>query len=162
MVPISAAAQGHATLDARHFLVEKKRMWIFASLRRVGGLFAVLAVLTVICGSVRAQEFPFDTELLLDANPMRGSKRVPILTVGSKGDTLIELWCNSVQAQFVVVGDTLTVLTGQKSERQCDPDRMRADDDLLAALLEVTSWRWENDILVLRGSRPVRLRRSTH
>jgi heat shock protein HslJ len=137
-------------------------MRVSASTRRVGRLFAALVVLTLTCAPLRAQEFPFDTELLLDANPMRGAKRVPILTVGSKGDTLIELWCNSLQAQFVVAGDTLTVLTGQKSERQCDPDRMRADDDLLAALLEVTNWRWENDILVLRGSRPVRFRRSTH
>lgn len=134
----------------------------FASVRRVGGLFAVLAVLTVACASVRAQDFPFDTELLLDANAMRGSKRVPILTIGPKGDTLIELWCNSVQSQFVVVGNTLTILTGQKSERQCDPERMRADEDLLAALLEVTSWRWENDLLVLRGARSVRFRLSTH
>jgi heat shock protein HslJ len=137
-------------------------MRVSASARRVGRLFAALVVLTLTGVPVRAHEFPFNTELLLDANPMRGSKRVPILTVGAKGDTLIELWCNSVQAQFVVAGETLTILTGQKSERPCDPDRMRADDDLLAALLEVTSWRWEHDILVLRGSRPVRFRRSTH
>ncbi len=94
---------------------------------------------------------------------MPGSKRVPILTVGLKGETLIELWCNSVQSQFVVVDQTVTVLTGQKSERRCDPQRMQADEELLAALLEATSWRWENDLLVLRGgARTVRFRRSTH
>ncbi len=137
-----------------------------ASVHRMSGLFllVVMGVWTAASAPAPADTgFPFDTELLLDADPMRGSKRVPILTVGPKGDTLIELWCNSVQSQFVVVDNTLTILTtGQKSERQCDPERMRADEDLLAALLEVTGWRWENDLLVLRGSRAVRFRRSTH
>ncbi len=140
-------------------------MYGSASLCRVSGLLAVVmtAVLAAAAPARADAGFPFDTELLLDADPMRGSKRVPILTVGPKGDTLIELWCNSVQSQFVVVDDTLTILTtGQKSERQCDPERMRADEELLAALLEVTGWRWENDLLVLRGGRPGRFRRSTH
>lgn len=106
--------------------------------------------------------FPFDKELLLDVKPMKGSKRVPILGIGPKGETAIDLWCNSVEAQIVVVDSTITILTGQKTERQCDPARMRGDDDLLAALQQVTSWRREGDVLMLRGGKTLRFRQATN
>jgi heat shock protein HslJ len=127
--------------------------------------FAVvcLAVLGTIPMSLAADStFPFDKELLLDVKPMKGSKRVPILGIGPKGETAIDLWCNSVEAQIVVVDSTITILTGQKTERQCDPARMRGDDDLLAALQQVTSWRREGDVLMLRGGKTLRFRQATN
>jgi hypothetical protein len=51
-----------------------------------------------------SDEFPFGQELLLDANPMRGSKRVPSLEIATNGATAIDLWCNSMQGQIVVGG----------------------------------------------------------
>jgi heat shock protein HslJ len=127
--------------------------------------FAVvcLAILGIIPTSLAADStFPFDKELLLDVKPMKGSKRVPILGIGPKGETAIDLWCNSVEAQIVVVESTITILTGQKTERQCDPARMRGDDDLLAALQQVTSWRREGDVLMLRGGKTLRFRQATN
>ena len=127
--------------------------------------FAVvcLTVLGTIPMSLAADStFPFDKELLLDVKPMKGSKRVPILGIGPKGETAIDLWCNSVEAQIVVVDSTITILTGQKTERQCDPARMRGDDDLLAALQQVTSWRREGDVLMLRGGKTLRFRQATN
>jgi len=109
-----------------------------------------------------AGEFPFDRELLLDAYPMKGSKQIPSLGVTRSGRASIVLWCNSVQAQVVLAGDTITILTGPLTERQCPSERMRADDDLLAALLQVSSWRSEGEALVLRGARTMRFRPSTH
>jgi hypothetical protein len=53
---------------------------------------------------VHADEFPFGHELLLDASPMRGSKKMPILDIGDAGAAEIELWCNSVKAQLVIAG----------------------------------------------------------
>jgi heat shock protein HslJ len=124
---------------------------------------ACLAVLGTIPMSLAADStFPFDKELLLDVKPMKGSKRVPILGIGPKGETAIDLWCNSVEAQIVVVDSTITILTGQKTERQCDPARMRGDDDLLAALQQVTSWRREGDVLMLRGSKTLRFRQASN
>src|SRR6266852_1208643 len=102
-------------------------------------LALLLAVVAPSSGSAAERAFPFDKELRLDANPMRGSKRVPILDIRSNGDAAIDLWCNSVQGQLVVVDDTITVLTGEKTDRQCPPDRARGDDDMLAALTQVTN-----------------------
>jgi heat shock protein HslJ len=129
----------------------------------VGSLVAALG-LAALAGpaTVHADEFPFGREFLLDATPMRGSKKVPILDIGDAGSAEIELWCNSVKAQLVVAGDTITVITGEASERQCAPDRARADEDLIVALNEVTTWRMERSTLVLTGPRTLRFRLQTN
>jgi heat shock protein HslJ len=106
--------------------------------------------------------FPFDSELLLDVKPMKGSKRVPILGIGPKGETAIDLWCNSVEAQIVVIESTITIMTGRKTDRQCDAARMRNDEELLATLQQVTSWRREGDVLTLRGGKTLRFRQATN
>ena len=123
-------------------------------------LFAMIGVASASLAAER--NFPFDSELLLDAKPMKGSKRVPILGIGPKGEAAIDLWCNSIEAQIVVVESTVTIMTGQKTERQCDPARMRGDDELLATLQQVTSWRREGDVLMLRGGKTLRFRQPTN
>jgi heat shock protein HslJ len=130
-------------------------------------LLALVAVLVAVLvagtlPALTAESFPFDRELLLDAPPMRGSKRVPILEIGAKGETSIDLWCNSLKAQLVVVDDTITIIAGPKTERQCSPEQMRGDDELMATLQDVTNWTMEQDVLVLRGPKTVRFRLSTH
>jgi heat shock protein HslJ len=106
--------------------------------------------------SASAQSFPFGSELVLDANPMRGSKRIPVLDIGRNGTAEIELWCNSVKAQLVVAGNTITIITGDMPARQCPPDRARADEELLTALNQALNWRMENSALVLTGGRTLR------
>ncbi len=125
---------------------------------------AVLVALSLFAGrGFAAQtEFPYASELLLEAAPMRGSKRVPIIEVDPSGEASIDLWCASVRAQFVIAGDTLTIVPGEKSEQDCAPERMRADEELLATLQEITGWRRRDDLLVLDGPRPLRFRLSTH
>jgi heat shock protein HslJ len=108
------------------------------------------------------RSFPFDSELLLDAKPMKGSKRVPIMTIGPNGKAEIDLWCNSVEGQIVVVDSTITIMTGAKTERQCDPARSRGDDDLLAALLQATNWTRDGGVLTLRGVKTLRFRQATN
>lgn len=134
--------------------------------RRVVGLIAALVVLGFVTASTAGfageRSFPFDQELLLDTKPMKGSKRVPILDIGQQGETTIDLWCNSVQGQIVVVENTISIMTGAKTERQCDAARMRGDDDLLAALLQATGWRREGDTIVLFGSKTLRFRAATN
>ncbi len=127
-----------------------------------------LAVLTVLlCGGIGsavgyAQEFPFDRELVLDAPPMSGSKRLPGLEVTGNGAATIDLWCNSGPGQVVVAGDTVTVIAGRMSTQQCPPERMRANEDLLAALSEVTTWHRDGDVLVLVGPHTLRYRPMTN
>ena len=120
------------------------------------------AVAAALPAAAAAEEFPFDQELLLDAKPMRGSKRVPMLDIKPDGAVLIELWCNSVQAQFVVAANTITVLTGPKTDRSCPPERMRGDEDVLSALEQVTSWRREGEDVVLIGPQTLRFHRATN
>lgn len=109
-----------------------------------------------------AETFPFDEELLLDAKPMRGSKRVPMLDIRAGGAVLIDLWCNSVQGQLVVAADTITVLTGPKTDRTCTPERLRGDEEVLSALEQVTTWRREGEDVVLVGPQSLRFHRATN
>ncbi len=109
-----------------------------------------------------AQGFPFGSELVLDADPMRGSKKIPILDIGQDGTADIDLWCNTVKARLVVAANTVTIITGEVSARQCPPDRARADSELLSALNEVTNWRMEHQALVFTGGRTLRFRMQTN
>ena len=113
---------------------------------------------------VRAQErFPFDRELLLDAKPMKGSKRIPILAIGRQGETTIDLWCNSVEGQIVVVDGIISIMTGAKTDRPCDAARLRGDDEILKALLDAKTWRREGNVVIFSGdARTLRFRIPTN
>jgi heat shock protein HslJ len=100
--------------------------------------------------------FPFDRDLLLDVKPMKGSRRVPVIEVAADGRAAIDLWCNSVEARISVVEATITVTAGRMTDRQCDPARMRGDEELLEALTQVTSWSREGAVVTLRGGRTLR------
>jgi heat shock protein HslJ len=123
---------------------------------------AVLVIAGLIPAGAADRGFPYDSELMLDVNPMKGSKRVPMLDIGPTGEASIDLWCNTVKAQLVVADDTITILPGTRTDRQCTPDRMRGDDDLLAILVQTTNWRRDGDLLTLRGARTMRFRLGTH
>jgi heat shock protein HslJ len=117
------------------------------------------------CASVPAlsqADFPYDRELVMDAAPMRGSKRIPNLDIRHNGAVEIEMWCNKVDAQLVVAADTLTILAGPQTNRPCSPAQTQGDTELLQALSEVTNWRWQGDTLVLVGPRPLRFRLATN
>jgi len=128
----------------------------------------VIAVLACWFGATAIADaaergFPYNSELIMDAKPMRGSKRVPMLVIGAQGEATIEGWCNNVKAQLVVAADTVTVLTGASTEQQCPAERMRADEELMAALMEITHWRRDADVLTLRGGKtPLRFRSMTN
>jgi heat shock protein HslJ len=119
-----------------------------------GGSFA-----TCVASAVAAQsEFPFGREFMLDAPPIKGSRRVPSIDIDEKGVADIGLWCSTVKGQLVVAGDTITIITGPKSEGSCSPERMQGDDEILAALAAVTNWKLDGDVLVLIGTRTMRFR----
>ncbi|MFL9826402.1 META domain-containing protein [Rhodoplanes sp. SY1] len=101
--------------------------------------------------------FPYGQELRMDADPMKGSKKVPILDIADNGIADIELWCDAVMARLVVAGDTVTVLTGERTARGCPPERAQADTAMIAALEQATHWKVVGDALVLSGG-PAELR----
>jgi heat shock protein HslJ len=131
---------------------------------RVGRAFALGLVLVVVCvDNASAQEdFPFERELLFDARPMKGSKRVPGIEVQSDGTAAIDLWCDSLQGRVVVNADAITIMPGEKTDRQCAPERVQADSELIEALTQVSNWRWDGDAVTLIGPKPLRFRLQTN
>src|SRR5215467_4657330 len=123
---------------------------------------AVCVLAGIVAADAADRGFPYNSELMMDAKPMRGSKRVPMLVIGAKGEAKIEGWCNNVEAQMVVAADTVTILTGASTEQQCPAERMRADEELKAMLMEITHWRRDGEVLTLRGAKTVRFRSMTN
>jgi len=111
----------------------------------------------------RAEEsFPFGMEMTLDALPKPGSKRVPDLDIGDHGEVVLELWCKGGKGQFSVAGNTVIFVPGPIEDRACPPARAQADDDLIAALSEVTTWRRQGDLVAFIGSKTLRFRLNTN
>ncbi len=137
--------------------------------RRVARLVAMLSALVVVvpCAGAAAEiRFPFDKALLLDAPPIRPAKRVPGLTISPDGSATIDLWCKSVSGRVELGETSITIVPGglpdalpsMMSAGQCTPARMQADEDMLAALSQVTAWRREGVSIVLAGAKPLRFR----
>jgi heat shock protein HslJ len=153
-VPVSGEISG--CVSAGEFVMVASRI-------AIGAMGLAVAVLTAM-PSVRAADpgFPFEKELLLETRPMKGSKRIPILTVGARGETTVDLWCNSVEGQTIVDANTLRFTAVATTENQCDAARMKGDDDLLAALQEITTWRLDGPVLTLSGGKTLRFRAATN
>lgn len=118
-----------------------------------------VAALWLVAGSARAQDgFPFGTEMTLEALPQAGSKRIPNIEIGDNGEVVLELWCKGGKGQFSVAGNTLIFVPGQIQDRSCPPAKAQADDELVAALGSVETWKRQGDVLMLVGPKPLRFR----
>src|SRR5579863_9269347 len=135
-----------------------------ASLRRCFARCLLCAFVSISIGPAIASEkaFPFDRELMLDAAPMRGSKRVPVLQIGENGTASIDLWCASARGQANVGDETMTIVPAQPEPAQCAPERQSRDENLLAALAQVTNWRRRGDVIELFGATTLRFRLMTN
>lgn len=125
---------------------------------------AAVALAAVLADSApaNAQEFPFGLEMTLEANRMPGSKRIPSLEIGDRGEVVLELWCKGGKGQFSVAGNTIVFVPGAMENRSCPPDRAQADDDLLAALSDAATWRRQGDFVTLIGPKQLRFRINTN
>jgi len=134
------------------------------------GVFATLLSLLASGLVMAVDQFPFDQELLLDAAPMRPAKRLPILTVAPNGNATIDLWCKTVTARVelsdaavkIEPGPLPEALPEMMSSGQCTPERIQADQDLLDALVQTTTWRMQGAALVLAGAKPLSFRPATN
>ena len=106
--------------------------------------------------------FPFGMEMTLDAARQPGSKRVPDLDIGDNGEVVLELWCKGGKGQFSVAGNTVIFVMGAMENRSCPPDRAQADDELIAALTEVGTWKRQGDYVSFIGSKTLRFRINTN
>lgn len=132
---------------------------------------AIILLALLAPGAFAAERpFPYGQELLLDAEPMRPGKRMPILTIESNGDAKIDLWCRTVPARIelsesgirIEAGSLPQELPEMQSAGQCTPERIRADEQMLAVLAEVTGWRWENGAIMLLGPTTMTFRAATN
>ena len=123
----------------------------------------ILLAAVTLTGKARAESgFPFGMEMTLDALPQPGSKRVPDLDIGDNGEVILELWCKGGKGQFSVAGNSVIFVAGAFEARNCPPDRAQADDDLLAALTDVTNWKRQGDLVLFVGPKTLRFRINTN
>lgn len=107
-------------------------------------------------------DFPFGSELMLDAAPLYGSKRVPMIEIDEDGSATIDLWCASVHGEATVGDASITIVAEPSAGAQCTPERQGGDQDLLTALTQVTGWRRDGDVIDFAGPTPLRFRLMTN
>jgi heat shock protein HslJ len=119
---------------------------------------AALAIVVLSAPAAAQKAFPYGAELRLEANPMKGSKRLPWLQFSENGAVDIDLWCATGRGRATVVDRTITIVPTALRDNQCSPEQLEADKDFLSKLMQVTTWRWEGFLLVLEGSETLRWR----
>jgi hypothetical protein len=124
---------------------------------------AIFLLALAIAPASANEAFPFGSEMMLEAAPMHGTKKMPILEIDDDGATSIDLWCTSVQAQSTVGADgTITIVPGTTQPTQCTPEREAVDQDLITALSQATGWRRSGDLIELSGATTLRFRLMTN
>src|SRR3984957_7183795 len=97
--------------------------------------FCVLVVALLLSPPVSARAtddaFPFGPELILDVEPLYGSKRIPMLEIEDNGTAAIDLWCASVHASATVGENSITIVAEPAEPAQCTPERQSGDETLL-------------------------------
>lgn len=135
-----------------------------SSLRR--GAASFLAALALAGSMVPAAAsdtaFPFGSELILDAAPQPGTKRVPTIEIEENGAASFNLWCARASGSATVTDDAITITPTKALPAQCPPDRISQDAALLAALSQVTSWRRNGDVIDFLGATNLRFRLMTN
>ena len=128
--------------------------------------FCVLIVVVLLgqLGLARAAEnaFPFGTGLMLDVEPLYGSKRIPMIEIEDNGTATVDLWCSSVHASATVGENSITIVAEPAEPAQCTPERQSGDATLLAALSQMTNWRRDGDVIELIGPTTLRFRAMTN
>lgn len=123
---------------------------------------AVAASVTGLAPANAASEFPFGAEMTLDVAPQPGSKKIPTLEIGDKGEAQLDLWCKSGKGQFSVANDTVIFVPGVLEDRGCSPARAQADDALVATLSEAATWKRQGDFVSFVGAKTLRFRLNTN
>jgi hypothetical protein len=131
-------------------------------LRRTAWASALIAIALNSLPARADDGFPFGLEMTLDVAPQPGSKRLPTLEIGDRGEARLDLWCKSGNGQFSVAGNTVIFAAGPLEGRACPPARAQADDDLIAALSEAATWKRQGDLVSFIGTKLLRFRLNTN
>jgi hypothetical protein len=106
--------------------------------------------------------FPFGSALVLDAAPLPGTKRVPMIEIDENGDASFYLWCASARGSANVGQVTISLTPTAALPSQCTPDQISRDADLLVQLSQVTGWHRQGDEVDLTGTATLRFRLMTN
>src|SRR5580692_12773844 len=115
--------------------------------RRFACWLAMILISAAPWPAAAGESFPFGSELMLDAAPIHGSKRIPMLQIEDDGTASIDLWCASVHASATVGDNSITIVAEPAEPAQCTSERQSGDETLLAALSQVTNWRRDGDVV---------------
>jgi heat shock protein HslJ len=134
------------------------------SLRRCAAnvLAALLLAGSIMPAAASDAAFPFGSELILDAAPQPGAKRVPTIEIDQDGAASFNLWCARASGSANVTDDAITITPTKGLPAQCTPEQISQDAALLAALSQVTSWRRNGEIVDFAGATPLRFRLMTN
>jgi hypothetical protein len=125
-------------------------------------VLSAAAIIFVAAAPAGAQSFPYDQEMLLEAKPLPGSRRVPMIEVHPDGKASVDMWCHSAVAQFTIAGNDLKIEFVSAKPENCTPERIELDQAMAKAMLEITQWRRRNDMVEFVGPTTFRFRISTH
>lgn len=125
-------------------------------------VFALLAGSLSPAAAASDTAFPFGSALVLDAAPLPGSKRVPMIEIEESGAASIYLWCAGARGSANVSGDTISIVPVTALPSQCTADQISRDAGLLAQLAQVTGWRRQGDEIDLLGPATLRFRVMTN
>jgi hypothetical protein len=135
----------------------------FARTARAGAAsFLLIATALPFRSALADNGFPFGSEMTLDVDRQRGSKRIPNLEIGDKGEVIFELWCKGGKGQFSVAGNAVIFVPGAMENRSCPADRAQQDDELIAALSEAGTWKRQGDFVSFIGAKTLRFRINTN
>jgi len=124
--------------------------------------YLAAGVAALLAATAAAADFPFERELLLEAKPLPGSKRVPMLEITRDGRAIIDLWCRSGEGRVKLEDDMIELTLGAMREEGCTPERTERDEAIAAALGKVMNWSMEDNVLVLIGPTELRFTLSSH
>ena len=131
-------------------------------LRHAALAFALTAAAFGTTTAQAASEFPFGTEMTLDAPPQPSSKKIPTLEIGESGQAVLDLWCKSGQGQFSVANETVVFVPGALEDRGCTPARSQADAALVGTLSDAATWKRQGDFVSFVGAKTLRFRLNTN
>lgn len=132
------------------------------SRRAVGLLLSGVIAGSVLPAAASEASFPFGSALVLDAAPLPGSKRLPMIEIDDNGAAAIYLWCASVRGDASVADNAITIVPKQAMPSQCPADTVSRDAELLGALSQVTRWARHGDVVEFTGATPLRFRLMTN
>lgn len=131
-------------------------------MRRTTIACVILASVSATLPALGQGQFPYERDLVLEARAMKGSKRLPVLTIEANGRAQIDLWCKRGRGTAAIDGGAITITVGDMKDEPCTPERTQADEEVIEALGSMTGWSLRGDMVTLTGAKQLRFRAATN